>query len=47
MIELNTFSAMELRRDGGEVRPVLNQPKRLALLLYLRLAAPGGRRACR
>ena len=42
MIELNTFSAMELRRDGVDVRALLSQPKRLALLLYLRMAAPGG-----
>jgi TolB-like protein/DNA-binding SARP family transcriptional activator len=42
MIELTTFGATELRRDGADVRSVLSQPKRLALLVYLRVAAPGG-----
>jgi adenylate cyclase len=41
MIELTTFGATELRRDGADVRSVLSQPKRLALLVYLRVAAPG------
>ncbi|MEJ2677538.1 MAG: BTAD domain-containing putative transcriptional regulator [Gemmatimonadota bacterium] len=42
MIELTTFGAIELRRDGTDVRSVLSQPKRFALLAYLRIAAPGG-----
>lgn len=42
MIEVSTFGAVELRRDGTDIRSVLSQPKRLALLLYLRIAAPGG-----
>lgn len=42
MIELTTFGATELRRDGIDVRSVLSQPKRLALLVYLRVAAAGG-----
>ena len=42
MIQLTTLGATELRRDGVDVRSVLSQPKRLALLVYLRLAAPGG-----
>lgn len=42
MIELTTFGAIDLRRDGTDVRSVLSQPKRLALLAYLRVAAPGG-----
>lgn len=41
MIELRTLGATELRRDGVDVRSTLTQPKRLALLIYLRLAAPG------
>lgn len=41
MIQLTTFGAIELRRDGTDVRSVLSQPKRLALLAYLRVAAPG------
>lgn len=42
MIELTTFGATELRRDGTDVRSVLSQPKRLALLVHLRVAAAGG-----
>jgi serine/threonine-protein kinase len=42
MIEFTTFGATELRRDGTDVRSVLSQPKRLALLAYLAIGAPGG-----
>ncbi len=41
MIELRTLGALELRgADGGELRRVLEQPKRLALLAYLAVATP-------
>lgn len=41
MIELRTLGALELRgADGREVRRVLQQPKRLALLAYLAVATP-------
>ena len=41
-IELRTFGAADLRSaSGGELRAVLQQPKRLALLVYLSTAAPG------
>ena len=40
MIRLQVLGGIELVRDGTEVRSVLVQPKRLALLIYLRLAAP-------
>jgi DNA-binding SARP family transcriptional activator len=42
MTDLITFGATELRRDGTDVRSVLSQPKRLALLVFLRVSAPGG-----
>jgi len=43
MIELRTLGAVDLRRaDGQELRGVLAQPKRLALLVYLALARPRG-----
>lgn len=42
MIEFRTLGALELRRDGAEVRSVLSQPKRLALLAYLAVATPRG-----
>jgi DNA-binding SARP family transcriptional activator/TolB-like protein len=43
MIELRTLGSVDLRTpDGNEVRSVLAQPKRLALLAYLAMAAPGG-----
>jgi adenylate cyclase len=42
MIEFRTLGALELRRDGVEVRSVLSQPKRLALLAYLAVATPRG-----
>ncbi|HKV75359.1 MAG TPA: hypothetical protein VJN95_12640 [Gemmatimonadales bacterium] len=42
MIELRTLGTTDLRvRDGGGIDAVLRQPKRLALLVYLALAAPG------
>jgi len=41
MIELRTFGTVDLRADKREVRAVLAQPKRLALLVYL-AAAPTG-----
>src|SRR5437867_1936198 len=43
MIELRTLGAVDLRdRDGREIRAVLAQPKRLALLVYLAVARPRG-----
>lgn len=40
MIELHTFGALNLRgADGRELRPIVAQPKRLALLVYLAVAA--------
>lgn len=42
MIELDVLGSLELSRDGGEVRSVLAQPKRTALLAYLVLARPRG-----
>jgi len=42
MIQLHVLGASNLRRDGDEVRSVLNQPKRLALLTYLATASPRG-----
>jgi DNA-binding SARP family transcriptional activator len=43
MIELKTLGAVELKgRDGREIRAVLTQPKRLALLVYLAVARPRG-----
>ncbi len=42
MIDLKTLGAVELRStERGEVRAVLQQPKRLALLVYLTTAKPG------
>ena len=39
MIELRTLGALDLRAtDGRDMRPLLRQPKRLALLVYLTLA---------
>ena len=41
MIELRTLGSLDLRgADGFELRPVLQQPKRLALLAYLAVAYP-------
>ena len=41
MLRLSTFSALELAdSDGREIRSVLNQPKRLALLVYLAASQP-------
>jgi serine/threonine-protein kinase len=43
MIELRTFGALELRdADAHELRAILAQPKRLALLAYLAVAHDGG-----
>src|SRR2546425_9525676 len=43
MIELRTLGVVDLRdRDGRELRAVLAQPKRLALLVYLAVARPRG-----
>jgi DNA-binding SARP family transcriptional activator len=43
MIELRTLGAVDLRdREGMELRAVLAQPKRLALLIYLAVAQPRG-----
>lgn len=43
MIELRTLGAVDLRSgDGVELRTVLVQPKRTALLAYLAVAAPRG-----
>src|SRR5258708_5699334 len=43
MIELRTLGALELRdATGRELRSVLAQPKRLALLAYLTLVSPRG-----
>ena len=41
MIELRTLGTLELRTtEGRELRPILQQPKRLALFAYLALASP-------
>jgi DNA-binding SARP family transcriptional activator/tetratricopeptide (TPR) repeat protein len=43
MIRLDTLGALALRgSDGGELRSVLTQPKRLALLCYLAVESPRG-----
>jgi DNA-binding SARP family transcriptional activator/TolB-like protein len=43
MIELRALGSLDLRTaDGHEIRSVLAQPKRLALLAYLAAAVPGG-----
>jgi DNA-binding SARP family transcriptional activator/tetratricopeptide (TPR) repeat protein len=43
MIELRVLGSLDLRdTDGRAVGSVLAQPKRLALLVYLALGAPGG-----
>ena len=43
MIELRTLGAVDLRNaDGAEIRAVLAQPKRVALLVYLAVARPRG-----
>lgn len=45
MIELRTFGGADLRAaDARELRPILAQPKRFALLTYLALAGAGGYR---
>ena len=41
MIELRTLGTLELHTtDGRELRPILRQPKRLAVFTYLALATP-------
>jgi TolB-like protein/DNA-binding SARP family transcriptional activator len=43
MIQLLTLGATDLRQDGGdELRSVLSQPKRLALLVHVALGSPSG-----
>ncbi|HEX6913435.1 MAG TPA: hypothetical protein VF142_23725, partial [Longimicrobium sp.] len=42
MIRLHLLGTLDLRRDAVEVRSVLAQPKRLALLAYLASATPRG-----
>jgi serine/threonine-protein kinase len=43
LIELRILGSLDLRGpEGGEIRPVLNQPKRTALLAYLAVARPRG-----
>lgn len=42
MIQLHTFGALDLRKDGVELRSVLTQPKRAALLLYIAVGSPSG-----
>ncbi len=42
MIQMQTFGAVDLRRDGVAVRSVLTQPKRMALLAHLLLGSPSG-----
>src|SRR6266566_3671792 len=43
MIRLRTLGAVDLKdSDGRELRPLLTQPKRLALLTYLALAGSSG-----
>jgi len=41
MIRLKSFGSIDLRGPGGELRGVLSQPKRLALLLRLAAERPG------
>lgn len=41
MIVVHTFGGLDLRNaEGREVRPILSQPKRFTLLVYLALARP-------
>ena len=43
MIRLTVLGVLNLRgSDGQEVRGILGQPKRVALLTYLALASPRG-----
>jgi adenylate cyclase len=42
LIRLHLLGTVDLRRDAAEVRSVLSQPKRLALLAYLASATPRG-----
>ena len=41
MVRLKSFGTIDLRGDGGDLRGVLTQPKRLALLLRLAAERPG------
>ncbi|HQR17127.1 MAG TPA: bacterial transcriptional activator domain-containing protein [Gemmatimonadales bacterium] len=41
MLRLKSFGTIDLRGDGGDLRGVLTQPKRLALLLRLAAERPG------
>lgn len=41
-LQLGVLGRVELRKEGAELRRVLAQPRRLALLTYLTLARPGG-----
>jgi len=46
MIRLTAVGRLDLQGpDGRSIQPILQQPKRLALLLYLALAGPGGFRS--
>ena len=41
MLRLSTFGSVDLQDpEGRDLRPVLAQPKRLALLIYLAAARP-------
>ena len=42
MIELRTLGALDLRADGRELRSILAQPRRLALLAYLAIRSSQG-----
>lgn len=42
MIQLETFGAVDLRREGESVRAVLAQPRRLLLIAFLATARPRG-----
>src|SRR5690606_14570635 len=43
IVRFRTLGGIDLRRnEGGEIRGVLRQPKRLALLAYLTLVTPRG-----
>ncbi|HEY8468134.1 MAG TPA: BTAD domain-containing putative transcriptional regulator [Longimicrobiales bacterium] len=46
MIRLTTLGRLDLQRpDGSSIQAILQQPKRLALLVYLAFAGPGGFRS--
>ena len=42
MIQFHTLGIIDLRRPGGELRSILAQPKRLALLAWLAIERPRG-----